>query len=187
MKHESHTSSPGRLIALGEIVGTHGVRGLLRFRPYDPSGNPPPTGHPLFLTAAAVPGAELDAAAARSIVLDDARPHGTVMLLRVAGVDTIEAAEPLVGLTLAVPEQDLPAPAPGEVYVYQLEGLDVVTNAGERVGTIERSFSTGANEVLVVQDGARELLIPMIADVVQAIDLPGHRVVIDPIPGLLDS
>jgi len=63
----------------------------------------------------------------------------------------------------------------------------VVTSSGEHLGTIERSFSTGANEVLVVQDGPREILIPMIADVVQTIDLPGHRVVIDPIPGLLDS
>ena len=186
MKHDTHTSSPGRLIALGEIVGTHGVRGLLRFRPYDPSASAPPAGHPLFLTARAVPGAELDPSDARLVLLDDARPHGNAVLLRIAGVDTIEAAELFVGLTLAVPEHDLPAAAPGEVYVYQLEGLDVVTNAGERLGTVERSFSNGANEVLVVQDGAREILIPMIADVVQAIDLPGHRVVIDPIPGLLD-
>ena len=74
------------------------------------------------------------------------------------GVDTIDAATTLVGQVLAVREDELPAPAPGEVYVYQLEGLDVVTNAGERLGTIERSFSTGANEVLVVQDGlARDL------------------------------
>ena len=183
MKHDPHTSSPGRLIALGEIVATHGVRGLLRFRSYDPAGSPPPVGQPLFLTA----GADLGASDVRPIVLDDARPHGNAVLLRIAGVDSIEAAEPFVGQTLAVPEHDLPAPAPGEVYVYQLEGLDVVTNAGERLGTIERSFSNGATEVLVVQDGPREILIPMIADVVQAIDLAGHRVVIDPIPGLLDS
>jgi 16S rRNA processing protein RimM len=108
------------------------------------------------------------------------------MLLRVAGIDSIEAAEPLVGATLAMPEHDLPAPAAGEVYVYQLEGLDVVTNAGDRLGTIERSFSNGANEVLVVHDGPREILIPMIADIVQAIDLAGNRVIIEPIPGLLD-
>ena len=63
----------------------------------------------------------------------------------------------------------------------------LITSAGERLGTVERSFSNGANEVLVVQDGPREILIPMIADVVKAIDLDGHRVVVDPIPGLLDS
>ena len=109
------------------------------------------------------------------------------MLLSIAAIDSIEAATPLVGRAIALPEHELPAPAPGEFYVYQLEGLDVVTNTGERLGIIDRSFSTGASEVLVVHDGTREYLIPMIADVVQAIDLPGGRVVIHPIPGLLDS
>ncbi len=187
MKHDTHTSSPGRLIALGEIVGTHGVRGLLRYRPYGPSASLPPTGRPLLLAPPPSPGSDPIPAGTAAITLEDARPHGNLALLRVSGIESIEAAEPLVGSCVAVPERDLPAPTTGEFYVYQLEGLDVVTNAGERLGTVERSFSTGANEVLVVQDGQRELLIPLIADVVQAIDLPGHRVVIDPIPGLLDS
>jgi 16S rRNA processing protein RimM len=187
MKQDTHTSPPGRLVALGEIVGTHGVRGLLRFHPYGPASSPPPTGRPLYVTARPAPGADLDPTSARSIVLTAARPHGNVVLLSVEHVDTMEAAEALVGSALALDEHDLPAPDPGEFYVYQLEGLDVVTNAGERLGTVDRSFSTGANEVLVVQGEGREYLIPMIADIVQSIDVPGGRVVIDPIPGLLDS
>jgi 16S rRNA processing protein RimM len=184
MKHETHTSSPGRLVGLGEIVGTHGVRGLLRFHPYDGRSSSLPVGCSVHLTAR---GADLAAAEGQSIVLEDVRPHGNVVLLRVRGIDTMDAATRLIGRVLALREDDLPAPDPGEVYVYQLEGLDVVTNAGERLGKVERSFATGANEVLVVQDGAREILIPMIADVVRSIDLAGHRVVIEPIPGLLDS
>jgi 16S rRNA processing protein RimM len=187
MKQDTHTSLPGRLVALGEIVGTHGVRGLLRFHPYGPVSSLPPTDRPIFLTARPAPGADPDLSTARSIVLTAARPHGNVVLLSVEDVDSIDAAAPLVGSTLALDEHDLPAPDPGEFYVYQLEGLDVVTNAGERLGTIDRSFSTGASEVLVVQGEGREYLIPMIADVVQSIDVPGGRVVIDPIPGLLDS
>lgn len=187
MKQDTHTSSPGRLVALGEIVGTHGVRGLLRFHPYGPAASAPPTDRPVYLTARPTPGGDLDPSDARPIVLETARPHGSVMLLSIAAIDSIEAATPLVGHAIALPEHELPAPAPGEFYVYQLEGLDVVTNTGERLGIIDRSFSTGASEVLVVHDGTREYLIPMIADVVQAIDLPGGRVVIHPIPGLLDS
>jgi len=187
MNQDTHTSSPGRLVALGAIVGTHGVRGLLRFHPYGPVSSLPPTGRPVYLTARPAPGGDLDPSNARPIVLEAARPHGNVALLSVAGIGSIEAATPLVGHTLALHERDLPVPAPGEFYVYQLEGLDVVTNAGEHLGTIDRTFSTGASEVLVVHDGAREYLIPMIADVVQTIDLPAGRVVIDPIPGLLDS
>lgn len=189
MKHDIQTSSPGRLIALGEIVGTHGVRGLLRFHPYDPRAEPPPTSLALYVgTRAEIEDAhDPEASRVKTVVLDDARPHGNVVLLRIRDVDTIEAAEALVGSTLSIREADLPIVAPGEVYVYQLTGLDVFTTTGEHLGTIERSFSNGANEVLVVHEGARELLIPMIADVVQTIDLAGHRVVIEPIPGLLDQ
>jgi 16S rRNA processing protein RimM len=188
MKQDTHTSSPGRLVALGEIVGTHGIRGLLRFHPYDRSAELPPTGRPVYLTATRpAPQGPVDASASRSIILDDARPHGTVALLSVRGIDSIEAATPLVGHALALPEAELPAPNANEFYVYQLEGLAVVTETGEPVGHVERSFSNGANEVLVVQDGGREHLIPLIADVVRTVDLPGRRIVIDPIPGLLDS
>ena len=139
MKHDIHTSSPGRLIALGEIVGTHGIRGLLRFHPYDPGSDPPPTGFSLYLTPRTAPGSA-EVSKAQAVVLDDARPHGNVMLLRVNGIDGIEAAERLVGGVLSIRESDLPAAAPGEVYVYQLTGLDVFTNAGKRSST---RFRTG--------------------------------------------
>lgn len=186
MKQDTHTSLPTRLVALGEIVGTHGVRGLLRFRPYDSASNLPPTGRTVYLTARPAQDGFVDVASARPVVIDVARPHGNVVLVGLRETLSIEAAEPFVGHAIAVDESELPAPAPGEFYVYQLEGLDVVTDAGERLGTIERSFSNGANEVLVVQDGSREYLIPMIADVVRTIDVEAKRVVIDPIPGLLD-
>lgn len=186
MKQDTHIASPGRLVALGEIVGTHGIRGLLRYHSYDRSSDLPPTGRSVYLTAtrsAATP----ESSASKSIVLDDARPHGNVALLSVRGIDSIEAATPLVGHALALPEDELPAPEANEYYVYQLEGLAVVTEGGEPLGTVERSFSNGANEVLVVRDGTREHLIPLIADVVRTVDVPGRRIVIDPIPGLLDG
>lgn len=47
-------------------------------------------------------------------------------------------------------------------------------------------FSNGAQDIWVVRDGEREVLVPVIEDVVKAMDLPGRRVTIDPIPGLLD-
>ena len=52
--------------------------------------------------------------------------------------------------------------------------------------TVRETFSTGVNDVWVVEGGERERLIPVIADVVRAIDRPARRIVIEPIPGLLD-
>ena len=57
---------------------------------------------------------------------------------------------------------------------------------GCRIGTIEEIFSNGAHDVWVVRDAEREVLVPVIEDVVKAMDLGGRRVTIEPIPGLLD-
>lgn len=187
MESNTHTCSARRLIALGEIVATHGVKGLLRFRPYGSVDSPLPTGPSLYLAEVPAAGAHPDPATARPLTIADAHRHGNVSLLRVAGIDTIEAATPLVGHVLAIAEDDLPAPDTGEFYVFQLEGLDVVTDQGTRLGTVDGSFATGASEVLVVKDGDREYLIPVIADIVRSIDVAGGRVVIDPIEGLLDT
>jgi 16S rRNA processing protein RimM len=174
------TSSPGRLVALGEIVGTHGVRGLLRLRPYSDPSAALAAAQTVFVTS------RPPAAHTRAIAIGSARPHGRIVLVDLAGIDDLATAEPLIGSTLSVAEADLPAPGPGEFYAFQLEGLEVVTSAGARLGTVASLLATGSNEVLVVRDGAHEHLIPVIADVVRAIDVAGGRVVIEPIDGLLD-
>ncbi|TMA74785.1 MAG: 16S rRNA processing protein RimM [Deltaproteobacteria bacterium] len=205
---EGAGTNPERLVPLGEIVGTHGVAGLVRFRPYSDSAAALAAPCHVFLQnlrsprratgltggarraatdasrPATAPPAENDAS--RPLRLLSARPHGRVMLLRLADVATIEAATPLIGAVLAIAEADLPATGPGEFYAYQLEGFDVVTSGGDRLGTVDHLIPTGSNEVLVVRDGAREHLIPVIADVVREVDLADRKIVIEPIEGLLD-
>lgn len=194
-------ASPGRLVALGEIVGTHGVGGLLRLR----TGNTPTValaaGQTVFLAppsrergarTTALPQAQSDCSAAlapagtpRAMVVVSARAHGRVVLLELEGIASLEEAAPLVRCRLSIPETDLPAPGPHEFYAYQIEGLEVFTVGGERLGRITSSFPTGSNEVLVVSDGEREYLIPCIADVVRRIEVANGRVVIEPMEGLL--
>ncbi len=174
---------------LGEIVGTHGVGGLLRFHPYSDSPAALAASRFVYLQpreAVAAAGRVPEVEPRQSWHLLSARPHGRVVLLRFEDVTTIESATPLVGCVLSIPERELPATAPGEFYAYQLEGLDVVTCSGDHLGTVDHLIPTGSNEVLVVRDGSRERLIPMIADVVRRVDLADHRIVIEPIAGLLD-
>jgi len=185
MSEEAKTPSPRRLIALGAIVGTHGVRGLLRLFPYDCASAVLTAGLTVHL-APSSPDPRGPRPEPVAMLLRCARPHGRVILVGFDGISTIETATPLVGLLLSVTEEDLPAPAPNEYYVYQLEGLEVLTVTGERLGRVASLIPTGSNEVLVVRDGGREHLIPVIADVVRAVDLEAGRVVIEPIAGLLE-
>src|ERR1700752_2482100 len=144
--------SEGRLVPLGEIVGTHGVGGLLRLHPYSSLPAALDAAHTVFLSPRQHPATRSpekdEGAAPRPVTLVSARPHGPVHLLRFEGIDRIEDAEALVGTVLSVAESDLPPPGPHEVYAYKLEGLEVVTEGGDRLGTVESLFPTGSNDVL---------------------------------------
>jgi 16S rRNA processing protein RimM len=85
-----------------------------------------------------------------------------------------------------VAAEDMPAPESGEFYYYEAIGCEVFLTDGSRLGAIEEIFSNGAHDVWVVRDAEREVLVPVIEDVVKMMDLPARRVTIDPIPGLLD-
>jgi 16S rRNA processing protein RimM len=115
-----------------------------------------------------------------------ARRQGAAVLLSLAGCDTVDAASALVGRLLAVPEAEaLPLP-PGQFYPWQLEGCRVVTDDGREVGRVTRIERAGAQDLWVVSDGARERLIPAVAEIVLEVDVAGGRVVIRPPDGLLE-
>ncbi len=163
---------------MGEVVAAHALRGAVRVRAYRP---PAPSLGPGRVVTLAGRGP------ARTLRIHSALPHGRALLLvTFEGVTDRTAAEGLVGSHVLVPVSDLPPPAEGEFYYHELEGFRVETREGRSLGAVVETFSTGTNDVWVVQDGGREYLIPVIADVVRAIDRPGRRIVIDPLPGLLE-
>lgn len=70
-------------------------------------------------------------------------------------------------------------------YRFEIVGLDVYTSGGDFIGRVVDVFSTGSNDVYVVQNGQKEILLPATKEVVKNIDLLNKRMVIEPLPGLL--
>jgi 16S rRNA processing protein RimM len=165
------------MVALGTIVNTHGIRGELKVRPYNPD------------TEALGPGVAVvlrRGEARRPSEVRSARRHKNCVLVVLDGVDTMNAAEALVGYEVEIPAGDLPDPGEGEAYHFQLIGLTAVTTAGEEIGIVEEIFSTAASDICVVRRGGREFLIPYVDEIVREVDLAGRRLVVEPIPGLLE-
>ncbi len=124
---------------------------------------------------------------AKSFSVDSARllGGGTAALLKFKGIDSPEDAEPLRDLLVQVPVEDAVKLPKGKLYLYQLIGLRVTTTDGQALGEIAEVLDTGANDVYVVKDGAREILIPAIEDVVKEIDLERGEVVVQLMEGLI--
>jgi 16S rRNA processing protein RimM len=166
------------LLRLGRIGGAHGLTGALRVRPDNPESEALGTLRQLILEHSGV---------SRGYELREARRlNRTMFRVVLEGVASPEAADALRGAIVMVPANHLPRPAAGEFYYHEIVGCEVVTTTGERVGVVEETFSTGANDVWSVRDGAREVLVPVIEDVVKAIDMVARRVTIESVPGLLD-
>jgi 16S rRNA processing protein RimM len=114
------------------------------------------------------------------------RINRSTIRVTLEGLDDPDAAEALRGASVSVLTSDLPAKAPGEFYHYEAIGCEVATTDGRRLGVIEEVLATGANDVWVVRDGATEVLVPVIDNVVKAMDFGARRIVVEVVPGLLD-
>jgi 16S rRNA processing protein RimM len=170
--HASTEATPAneRWIALGVVMGTHGVRGELRVKLHNPESE-------LLFELAAVQlrvGKEL-----RPYRVQDVRPGGKGVLVRLESIDTVERAQALRGTELCVARSQLPALPDGEFYHCDLEGLKLVDTSGTTQGTIERVQEYPAASVLRVRTERGMLEVPMREPYVVRIDLEAGYVVAD--------
>ena len=166
------------MLRVGRITGAHGLKGALRLRPDNPDSDTLEQVARVFLE---------NGGQAREFRLTAmTRLNATTRRITLEGVADVNAAEALKGAIVMLAAEDVPAAKPGEFYYYEAIGCEVFLTDGSRIGTIEEIFSTGAHDIWVVRDGEREVLVPVIEDVVKAMDFAARRVTIEPIPGLLD-
>lgn len=121
----------------------------------------------------------------RPLELAAARRHAGRVALRFAAVTDRTEAEGLRGLALYIPRSEAMPLPDGQYYYDQIIGLKVHTTDGQHVGIITQILTTGSNDVYVVRDDGREVLVPAIRDVVRHIDLESGIMLIEPIAGLL--
>ena len=171
MPERTSLSDPARLIALGVFGAPQGVRGEVRIKSY--------TGDP---KAIAGYGPLTDRSGALRFVVEAARPLKDDMLVaRLAGVSTREAAAALTGVELFARRGQLPPPEAEEFYYDDLVGLEAVTREGEMLGRIVALNNYGAGDVLeIARDGGETSLLPFTKAVAVEIDFPRGRIVIEP-------
>ena len=165
-----------QFLETGKITGTHGLKGEVRVQPWADS--------PEFLT-------EFDELyldnGARKIVITSSRVHKGMLIMKIKGVDSIEDADRLRNRILYMNRDDVEL-EDGAYFIQDLIGLDVIDDdTGERLGTLADVSETGANDVYHVRisDG-REVLIPVIPDVVREISLEDGCVRIFRMKGLFE-
>lgn len=156
----------GRLLEVGRIGRPHGLRGDVVVRLTTDRNE------------RVEPGAVLHTDAGE-LVVASARPHQDRWIVAFEGHRGRDAAEALRGRVLrAEPLDD-----PDEMWVHDLVGAEVVTTAGDRVGTCVAVVANPASDLLELESGA---LVPLVFVTGHDLGSGQGRVTIDPPEGLFD-
>jgi len=154
---------------MGEIVGSFGVKGWVKVKSFAESraalGE-----FPTWLVHTREGW--------RDIALEDFEVHSKGPVAKLAGVEDREAADALRGSEVAVTRDELGEAQEGTLYWVDLVGLEVVDEAGSRLGEVEGLFETGETSVLVVK-GVKERMIPFVPQYVKAVDREAGRITVD--------
>lgn len=153
-------------IEAGEIVNTHGVRGEIKMLPWLDS----PEGMCGF-TRCRIGG--------KDYAITACRVQNTCDLLKLEGVDTMEAAQALRGKTVTLYREDMDEDV---IFAGDLIGMEVFSQA-ERIGELTQVLDYPGNQVYVVK-GEREYMVPAVKEFILSTDLEGNRMEVKLLEGM---
>ena len=140
-------------IVVGRVSGLHGVRGWVKVY----SHTQPRENILSYRTWYLLRDGQW-----KAFDLLEGRQQGKGIVARLSGFDDRDQASLLLESEIAIHHQQLPRAGAGEYYWADLQGLLVLNTQGAELGVVDHLLETGANDVLVVQDGEIERLIPYV-------------------------
>lgn len=123
----------------------------------------------------------------RPVTVVSSRPYRQGLLVRFDLAPDRNAAALLTHQWLFVRTCDARPLGEDAHYAHELEGMTVRTTEGRDLGRVTEVMETGSADVLVVSDGQREVLLPMIASVIVNIDSVQRCIEVSLLPGLVEE
>ena len=165
-------------VIIGKITRPHGVRGTLRIEPITDDPQRFKLLSKIYIQCENGSQVEYDIA--------NVNIANRYILLDLQQINTRNDAELLRGCYIEIPRQEcLPLPE-GEHYYFELIGFYVVSNQGKVIGELLDIHSYPANDVYVVKNDDKEILIPAVDEFIEHVDFETCTININPIDGLLE-
>jgi len=168
-------SSEPEFLIVGRIIRPHGVRGELAMKILTQFPEHLAILETLYVGPRHTP---------RGVVRLRRTPAGMIILLE--GITNRDQAEKLRSAMVHIHIDDAIPLGDGEVYLYQIQGIRVVSDTGEELGKLTGLIETGANDVYIVtNEQGNELLLPAIPDVIRQIDVTNQLMTVHLLEGLV--
>lgn len=168
-----------KLLEIGKIVNTHGLRGEVKVVPWTDSAEDFEYIENVFLKIKSE---------YKPLTIENIKYQKSNLIVKFAEINDINEVLPYKGMTVYADRDELGELPEGVHYIVDLIGLSVVTESGEEIGTIADVFNTGASDIYdVKREGKKNLLLPVIDDVVKKVDIENGRVTVNIMEGLDDE
>lgn len=165
-------------LEVGKIINTHGLRGEVKIQPWTDS---PEVFADLPYVFLAEKTGEL------KLTVKQVKYQKNNIIVKFAEINSIEEAERYKNCVLTAQRDMLGQLPEGVYYIADLIGLTVETEDGTVLGKITDVFQTGANDVYTIdRPEGKPLLLPAIPEVVRQVDIPGGKITVRLLEGLLD-
>ena len=123
----------------------------------------------------------------RRYEISKVRYQAANVILKLKGVDDRNAAEALKGKGLYILESELPELPEDTYYIRDLIGMEVVNEAGEKIGVLKDVLQNSAQDVYEIRlESGKPGSVPAVGEFVKDIDLEAKKIIIRPIEGLFD-
>ena len=167
------------LLEVGKIVNTHGLRGEVKVVPWT---DYPETFEDIEYVYARTKEGDL------RLDITGIKYQKNNVILKFEQIQDIDKAQMYKNTVLLAPRDMFNLPE-GVHFIADLIGLSVYNiETNELIGTICDVFNTGSSDIYdVKRDGKKNLLIPVIDDVVKEIDIENKRVFVFMMEGLDDE
>ena len=169
---ETETGGAGRQrVAIGYVVRPKGVRGEAVVEPLTGDVDRFDEVEEVTLERSGQPPKRLRIAGWRT--------DGRGILVKFAGIDSPErVAGEVSGGYLTIPREEVPDPPEGSYYVFDLVGCRVEDEEGSELGKVADVQEMPSADLLVIRNGRKEVLIPLVGDFVTEVLVSERRVLV---------
>ena len=161
---------------IGQIVNTSGLKGVVKVKPFTDNINKFNTLKQIYIQLKN----EL-----KSFEIEKVYFNKNMVFLKLKGIDTVKQAEEYRNYYLKI-ERKNDKLEENSYYIVDIEGCEVYTDNQKLLGIVSEVFSTGSNDVYVVNgNDGKQILLPAIKDVIKQVDIKNKKIIVHLLEGLI--
>ena len=163
---------------IGHISNTHGLKGEMKVRPFTEDKKRYEELKKILINIKDE---------YKEYEIESVRYQKDIVLLKLKGVDDIDAAERLKNHYISIAREDAKNLQNNEYFIADLIGSEIFENE-ELIGILDDVFTAGASDVYVIKrKGKKDLLLPALKSIIKNVDVENKRINVEIPRGLEDE